>query len=150
MSTLFRVLAIVGSGTFAGVMLAIGVILGGYWKSLPPAHFMDWVGRYGHLIMRAVAFVVIPTMVGLLGALWSDWKTPTARWLWLAGIICIAAIIGVTMTYFIPANAAFAAKTVALDQVPSKLDRWLLLHNLRIALSLAASLLGILAIGCQR
>ena len=34
---------------------------------------------------------------------------------------------------------------LALDQVPAKLDSWLLLHNIRIALALAASVLGIVA-----
>jgi len=146
MSVLFGILAVVGTAMFAGVMLAIGVILGRFWKSLPPAEFIDWFGHHGHLIMRAIPLVVVPALVGLVGVLWYDWKEPATRGLWLAASACIAGVIGITMAYFAPSNAAFAAKAVALDQVPAKLDRWLLLHSLRIALAVAAAVLGILAI----
>jgi len=40
----------------------------------------------------------------------------------------------------------FAAKSVPLEQVPAKLDTWLLLHNVRIAVAAIASVLGIVAI----
>ena len=36
---------------FAGVMLAIGVILGRYWKSLAPETFLDWFSQNGKFIM---------------------------------------------------------------------------------------------------
>lgn len=49
MSLLFKILAVTGSAMFAGVMLAIGVILGGYWKSLPPADFLDWFAQHSQL-----------------------------------------------------------------------------------------------------
>lgn len=145
LSTLFSVLAVVGAASFAGVMLAIGVILGGYWRSLPPAQFMAWVAQHGDLIVRAIPLVVLPTVVGLAGALWCDWAVPSARWLWLGAAVCIAAVLGFTAVYFIPANAAFASQAIALDQVPSKLSQWLLLHQIRIGLALAASVLGLLA-----
>lgn len=45
-----------------------------------------------------------------------------------------------------PSNTAFAGKAIALDQVPAKLDAWLLLHNIRIAIALAASVLGVVAV----
>ena len=74
MRLIFNALAISGSAMFAGVMLAIGVILGGYWKSLPPAAFLDWFGQNNHFIIRAIPVVVIPTLVGLAGSLWLGWS----------------------------------------------------------------------------
>lgn len=145
MRLLFQILAVTGSAMFAGVMLAIGVILGGYWKSLPPAGFLDWFAQHGSLVMRAIPLVVVPTLIGLTGSLWHDWKEPASRGLWLASSACIVTILAFTMAYFVPSNAAFAGKAIALDQVPAKLDSWLLLHNIRIALALAASVLGIVA-----
>lgn len=146
MQLVFRILAVAGPAMFAGVMLAIGVILGGYWKILPPAEFLDWFAQYSDLIKRAIPLVVVPTLIGLVGALWYDWRTPVARGLWLAAAACIVAVLVFTIVYFVPNNAAFADKAVALDQVSAKLDTWLMLHNIRIALALAASALGILAI----
>ena len=146
MQLLFRILAVAGSAMFAGVMLAIGVILGGYWKSLPSAEVLDWFAQHGGLVMRAIPFVVVPTLIGLAGVLWYDWRVPATRGLWLASAACIVVVLGFTMAYFVPSNAAFAGKAVALDQVSAKVDAWLQLHNIRIALALIASVLGIVAI----
>lgn len=46
-------LGILGAAMFAGVMLAIGVTLGGYWKSLPPDGFLDWFSQNNHFIMNS-------------------------------------------------------------------------------------------------
>lgn len=53
---------------FAGVMLSIGVILGGYWKRLPPAEFLEWFAQHGELVMHAIPLVFIPILIGLIGA----------------------------------------------------------------------------------
>jgi hypothetical protein len=49
----------------------------------------------------------------------------------------------------VPANAAFSAKTVALDQVPANVDSWLLIHTFRIGLAAVASVLGVIAVSLQ-
>ena len=41
----FNSLGILGTAMFAGVMLAIGVILGGHWKSLPAKEFLASLDR---------------------------------------------------------------------------------------------------------
>jgi Domain of unknown function (DUF1772) len=146
MRMIFNALAISGSAMFAGVMLAIGVILGGYWKSLLPAAFLDWFGQNNHFIMRAIPVVVIPTLVGFAGSLWLGWSDQTARNLWLGASGCVVAVLIITIAYYFPSNAQFSAKLVPLEQVPAKLDTWLALHNLRIALAVIASVLGVVAI----
>ncbi|MBN5182473.1 DUF1772 domain-containing protein [Serratia marcescens] len=146
MQLLFRILAIAGSAMFAGVMLAIGVILGAYWKSLPPAEFLDWFGQHSEGIKSAIPLVVVPSIIGLIGSLFCNWKVPMARYLWLSAGACIIAVLILTAAYFVPVNAAFASKAIPIVQVPAKLDNWLLVHNFRIALALAAAVLGVVAI----
>ena len=146
MALLFKILAVTGSAMFAGVMLAIGVILGGYWKSLPPADFLEWFAQYSQLVMRAIPIVVIPTLIGLVGVLWFDWSNGTNRIIWFGAVGCILAVLVLTMAYYVPSNAAFAAKAVPVDQVSAKLDTWLLIHNLRVVLAFAASALGVWAV----
>lgn len=65
MRLLCRMLAIIGPAMFAGVMLAIGVILGNYWKSLPPEQFLAWFAHNGGYIQKAIPPVVLPTLIGL-------------------------------------------------------------------------------------
>lgn len=146
MLLLFRILAITGSAMFAGVMLAIGVILGGYWKGLPPAEFLDWFAKHSHLVLRAIPLVVVPTLIGLAGMLWLEWSNAAVRKIWFGSAGCILAILLLTMVYYLPSNAAFAAKAVPIDQVSGKLDTWLLIHNLRIVLAFTASALGVWAV----
>ncbi|WP_324695163.1 DUF1772 domain-containing protein [Novosphingobium sp. RL4] len=146
MTLLFRILAITGPAMFAGVMLAIGVILGGYWKSLPPEEFLDWFAQHGGRVQNAIPLVVLPTLIGLGGMLWTDWSNVVSRNLWLGAAGCIVAVLVLTMAWFVPSNTAFASKAIPLDQVSGKLDTWLLVHNVRIALAFAASALGVWAI----
>jgi hypothetical protein len=54
---IFNSLSISGAAMFAGVMFAIRVILGGYWRSLSPADFLEWFSRNNVFIMRAIPFV---------------------------------------------------------------------------------------------
>ncbi|SUE43046.1 anthrone oxygenase family protein [Roseomonas gilardii] len=147
MSLLFRILAVTGSAMFAGVMLAIGVILGGYWKNLPPAEFLEWFAQHHGLVMRAIPLVVLPTLIGLAGMLWLDWGNSVNRMIWFGAAGCIVAVLAITMGYFVPSNAAFAARAIPVDQVAGKLDTWLMVHNLRIVLAVAASALGVWAAG---
>lgn len=146
MSLLFEILAVTGSAMFAGVMLAIGVILGGYWKSLPPADFLEWVAQHGQLVMRAIPIVVLPTLIGLAGVLWLDRSDSANRNIWLGAAGFIVAVLAITTGYFVPSNAAFAAKTIPVDQVSGRLDTWLMIHNLRIVLAVTASALGVWAV----
>lgn len=146
MTLVFKFLAISGSAMFAGVMLAIGVILGGYWKSLPPAEFLDWFHQHSHLVMRAIPMVVVPSLIGLAGTLWLAWSDAQTRSIWLGAAACIGAVLVITVAYYVPSNAVFAAKSVPLDQVAAKLDTWLPIHNLRIALAILTSALGVWAI----
>jgi hypothetical protein len=126
MRAIFNVLAISGSGMFAGVMLAIGVILGSYWTSLPPEAFLDRFSQNSKFIMLAIPLVVIPSAIGLVGALWLGWSDGTARTLWLLSFASFAAVVVLTAADYVPINAQFTAKSVSPDQVRAKLDAWLL------------------------
>jgi Domain of unknown function (DUF1772) len=145
MTLLFKILAITGPAMFAGVMLAIGVILGGYWKSLPPAEFLDWFARNSGRIQSAIPLVVVPSLIGLFGMIWLDWSNAAARNLWIGAAGCILAVLAITVGYFVPSNAAFAARSIPVDQVSGKLNTWLMIHNLRIVLAVLASVLGVSA-----
>jgi Domain of unknown function (DUF1772) len=143
-------LGISGSAMFAGVMLAIGVTLGGYWKNLPPEGFLVWFGQNIHFITRSISLVVPATLVGMAGSLWLSWADRRARNLWLAGSGCIVAVLLITAAYYLPSNARFAGRSIPLEQVPAALDTWLLVHNVRISLAVLASVLGVVAISRER
>ena len=146
MKLIFNILAISGSALFAGVLLAIGVILGGYWKSLLAPDFLNAFSDNSQFIPRAIAPVTIAALVGLAGSIWLSWGEKDARTLWLWAAACIVVLLFFTMVWFAPTNAQFAARSLPIEQVPAKRDLWLMLHNFRIALAALASILGVMAI----
>ncbi|APX26180.1 hypothetical protein GCM10011326_40070 [Salipiger profundus] len=78
--------------------------------------------------------------------LWLDWSNSANRIIWLGAAGCFLAVFAITMGYFAPSNTALAAKTIPVEQVSGKLDTWLMIHNFRIVLAIAASALGVLAV----
>jgi hypothetical protein len=60
----------------------------------------------------AVPLVVTPTLIGLGGMLCLDWSNAAARNLWLGAAGCIIAVLALTIVWFVPSNAAFAAKAI--------------------------------------
>ena len=142
----FNAVAILGTGTFTGVMLAIGVILGGHWRSVPAAGFLDAFGTSVPLIMRAIPIALVPAVLGLGGSVWLAWGQRSEQGIWLASSACILLVLALTATYFRSTNAQFMARSAALDQVPIMLKTWLLVHSLRVLLGAAATVLGVVAV----
>lgn len=81
--TVFNILAICGAAGFSGVMLSIGVTLGGYWRSLPAQSFLDWFTANNQFVSRAIPLIVLPTIIGLIGSLWTSWNSPDFK-LWVS------------------------------------------------------------------
>ena len=141
----FQFLAVAGSAVFAGVMIAIALILGPLWRSLPPGDFLAWFAANSGNIARTIPFVVAPTLLGLVGTIVLCWNEAGTRNLWLAALGCIVALLVLTVAYFLPINATFNEGSVALGDVPGRINAWLAMHWVRIALALACAGLGFVA-----
>jgi len=143
--TIFYILAICGAAAYAGALATIGLGFGSYWKSLPPAEFMIWFGANFSSVSKVIPVVVLPTLLGLAGSFWLDRRLPVPRRLWLLACACIVGVFIVTGIFQFPANSAFAAASVPLNQVGAALDKWLFWHGVRTILALAAATFAVLA-----
>ncbi|MEJ8563537.1 DUF1772 domain-containing protein [Yoonia sp. GPGPB17] len=141
----FNILAICGSAGFAGVMLCIGVTLGTYWRSLPPAEFLEWFAANGKFNSNTIPLIVAPTLIGLIGSLVIGWQLPD-RLLWGLSLGCIIIVMALTFAYFVPSNSAFASGQVPVEAVAEKLNQWINLHYLRIVFAFIAAAIGCMAI----
>ena len=140
----FYIAAVYGTAAFTGAMLTIGLVLGAYWKSLPPAEFLDWFAENSNLVARMIPLFVLPALAGLIGG---------AIRQAFASIEALASFpgrhdrdFGHHICVHLPMNAEFNAKSVSLADVDPMLDRWLWLHTVRIVLGLATSILSVMAI----
>lgn len=145
MKLLVNVLAVISSGMFAGVLFAIGVLLGGYWKELSAVAFLDSFNTFLPFVPRAIA-VGFVAVVSLIGSVWLSWGDREVRLLWLLAAGCIGILSILTAVWFAPTNSQFAARSLPLDQVLANRDMWLILHSLRVVFAAVASVLGIIAV----
>lgn len=145
MRLFLNTLAVTSTAMFAGVLLAIGVVLGGYWRGLPAAGFLASFADMLPYVTRVIPMVVLPTLAGLAGSLWLSRGERDARALWLWAGACVVALLVLTVAWFAPTNGQFAARSLPANAVLPKRDAWLTLHTARIALAAAASVLGALA-----
>ncbi len=145
MKLLFNLFAISGSALFAGVLLAIGVLIGGYWKTLSATDFLTSFTDFLSLVPRAIGVVGLTTVVGLAGSIWLGYSEKEALTQWLFAAGCIGTLFLLTALWFGPVNSQFMAKSLPLDQVIPKRDQWLMLHTVRVALAVAASVLSFIA-----
>lgn len=143
--TVFNILAICGAAGFSGVMLCIGVTLGGYWQSLQPQDFLEWFAVNDRFLMTVITLIAPPTIIGVVGSLWISWNSPDFR-LWALSTLCIAIVMVMTAVYYLPANTAFANGSVEIGEVANRLNQWILIHYVRIALAMLASVFGVFAL----
>lgn len=77
-------------------------------ESLPPEQFLAWFAHNGGYIQKAIPPVVLPTLIGLASMIWIDRADPVNRLLWTSAAVCIAAVIFLTIGWFVPANTGFS------------------------------------------
>lgn len=142
--SILNIIGICGAGAFTGTMLTIALILGDYWKSISPAEFLDWFSTNEHLLVRMIAVVSVPTVIGVVGSLLLVLRNPPARLWWSVCLAALLALAVITVVVHLPMNAAFSAKSVPLDNVGSTIDRWLAWHALRIFFGLLATVAAVL------
>lgn len=140
-----QILAILGLATFAGIVLTVARTLVPYWQSLDTKVFFAAFAQFNTLIPAAIAPVPLPTLLALIGSVLLTWKGSRSRPLWLAASACLGLTLILTAFYFLPLNSAFAEQRVPTDEVRATLEQWARLHWVRVALSLAAPLFGLLA-----
>lgn len=126
-------------------MLCIGVTLGGYWKSLPTAQFLDWFTANNQFVSRSIPIIFMPTLIGVIGSIWLSWGNPEFL-LWAFSGLCIVIVAILTFAFFVPANTQFASGSMNNAVASGKLNQWLMLHNFRIGFAMIAAILGCLAL----
>ena len=142
----FNILAITGSAMYAGVMLTIGIILGGHWKSLPIADFLASFENSLQYIPKAISFVSLAAMAWIVGSVWVSWGEKEILTWWILSAICIIVLLVFTFIWFGPTNGQFVARSLPMEQISEKLNTWLMLHNIRITLAALASVFGVIAL----
>lgn len=140
-----QVLAVLGLAMFAGIVLTVARTLVPYWQSLDAEAFPSAFAQFNTLVPAAIAPVLLPTLLALTGSVLFGWQDSRSRPLWLAASACLLSVLALTALYFLPLNSAFAERRVPTNEVQATLGQWARVHWVRVALSLAAPVFGLLA-----
>lgn len=125
-------LAVTGSGIFAGTLLTIRLTLGGYWLALPADQFQASFATLAPHIMKAIPWGLMSGLIGLAGLVWLDRHDREMAMIWAASLLCVAIVLVITAVWFVPTNALIEAGKVSLDQVAALRASWLAHHEWRL------------------
>ncbi|MEM6927158.1 MAG: hypothetical protein AAF602_09530 [Myxococcota bacterium] len=139
-----NLIAVVGTGAYTGVMIAIGLGLGRYWLSLDPADFEAWFTPNFWYLLPTVLSTLPWALIGTVWSLSIAWRTP-ARRAWLTVLALIGVTLVVTAGYHLPANIRIWSGELTAAQLESELGWWLVAHVARVGFALAGAVAGFLA-----
>ncbi|MEM7151439.1 MAG: hypothetical protein AAF799_01295 [Myxococcota bacterium] len=139
-------LAVLGLGLYSGVMLTIGLGLGRYWLSLPPAEFVAWFTPNFWFLLPTIA-ATLP--VALVGTVWSIRLADPGDGTWRKVLLLLVVTLVVTAAYHLPANIRIWSGELSDGRVANELTWWLCAHVVRVVAAIAAAWIGLGAMGAQ-
>lgn len=149
-------LAVITSGGFFGANLFIGLSMGVYWLSLPPADYMaQFFPQFSNFLFTIMP-LFLTMLVGLILSARLDWGNASARRNWAIALWLYLAISLITIFFHMPLNVRLATavgspvgdllnfyKAIALvgpvteDNAATIRTFWLLGHIPRVLITLA-------------
>jgi hypothetical protein len=131
-------------GILAGAMLVIGVSIVGYWQALDPRVFVETFGqhatRLNSLLLPLTIIGIVTTAIAAVGA-WIT-RAPNRGWFAAAAVLALAAGL-LHPLYFMKANEALTAATLAPDRIAEYLSSWRNWQWVRVGLCFAALIASI-------
>ena len=161
-------LAVITSTAFFGANLFIGLSMGVYWLSLPPADFVaQFFPQFSNFLYTIMPlFLLMP--VGLILSARLDWQNAPARRNWVIALWLYLAVSLITIFYHMPLNVRLAAavgstlgdaldfyKAIALvgpvteDNAATIRGLWLLGHIPRVLITLAIPVYALRAMAAR-
>ncbi|MEQ9038996.1 MAG: hypothetical protein RIE24_11640 [Silicimonas sp.] len=101
-------LAVIASAAFFGANLFIGLSMGVYWLSLPPAEYVtQFFPQFSNFLYTIMPlFLAMP--VGLILSARLDWQVAPARRNWVIALWLYLAVSLITTFYHMPLNVRLA------------------------------------------
>jgi Domain of unknown function (DUF1772) len=134
-----NLLSIVSLSLFSGAFLFIAFVIVGFWQSLAPEVFLNWMNNNFY---RFPALMVPLNMVALLltiATFVTAWRSrPNSRVPLGLSVVCIFACTVTYPIYFAGANAEFLNRSIELQQISKAIDTWATWHWVRTSLTIGA------------
>jgi hypothetical protein len=136
---LLNLLSVVSLSLFSGAFLFIAVVIVGFWRSVAPDVFLNWMSDHFY---RFPTLMVPLNMIALLltiTAFGTAWKSrPSSRIPLGLSVVCIFACTLTYQIYFAGANAEFLTRSIEVSQIGNAIDTWATWHCLRTGLTIGS------------
>jgi Domain of unknown function (DUF1772) len=139
LARILNLLSVISLSLFSGAFLFIAVVIVGFWRSVAPNVFLNWMSDHFY---RFPTLMVPLNMVALLltiAAFGTAWKSrPSSRIPLGLSVVCIFVCTLTYQIYFAGANAEFLNRSIELSQIENAIDTWATWHWLRTGLTIGA------------
>ena len=113
------------------------------WLRMDPIEFMQGFETTFLLLLPTVAVTLLPSLIGIIVSIYFNKENDDAKRRWRLALYATLISIVITSVYHLPTNLAFIDQSYSVTEAESKLTLWVILHWVRIALALVASVFAL-------
>lgn len=128
-----KLVTVLGTSGFFGVMLSIGTGLIPFFYLAGPSAFEEWFATYFVFFLAGVFITSVPAFIGSITLIRRSEKGSQERRLWRNTLLGLVVVYGVTMTVHLPLNISFWSFELSDAGVTANLGFWSAAHVLRVA-----------------
>ena len=143
MKRTFGIIAIIGSISYLGNIINIGLTYAVAWQRLDPMVFMQEFETTFLLLLPTVVVTLLPGLVGIIVCLRLNKDSLEVKKSWRMALYATLASIAITSIYHLPTNLAFMDQSFSATEASSRLQLWVMLHWVRVVLAIVASVFAI-------
>lgn len=133
------IIAIIGTIAYLGNITNIGLTYAVAWQRMDPIVFMQGFETTFLLLLPTVAVTLLPGLIGIIYSIIQSRENTDAKQSWRIALYATLISLVITSVYHLPANLAFMDQSYTASEAASKLQWWVILHWVRVALALVAS-----------
>ena len=134
------IIAIIGTIAYLGNIINIGLTYAVAWQRMDILTFMQEFEATFLLLLPTVAVTLLPGLVGIVLSIFQNKANRDAKRNWRIALYATLASLLITSVYHLPTNLAFMDQSYSATEAAGKLQMWIVLHWVRIALALIASI----------
>lgn len=150
MKTTLSYISIISIAAFIGNLLVIGLGFGMYWQTLDPMEFMRQFSIQFPLLLAPTMGILLPAIIATVAMVIKTKNQPTVRKNWVIALIGLIVTCTITSIYHLPTNFGFMDMKYSAEVATSKLNLWLILHWVRAAFVVIASIFSVKAFKNQQ
>ena len=143
MKRTFGIIAIIGSISYLGNIINIGLTYAVAWQRLDPMVFMQEFETTFLLLLPTVVVTLLPGLVGIIVCLRLNKDSLEVKKSWRMALYATLASIAITSIYHLPTNLAFMDQSFSATEASGRLQLWVMLHWVRVVLAIVASVFAI-------